>query len=248
MRSRANLAAAVIFDADDTLWSTEPLYDAARARAREAVSGAGLDGAAWDALQRGLDLSSFRSLGYSPERFPSSCAQAYEELCRDAQRLVDPAVLAAVRNAALGVFTAEAPLLTSARATLSRLVEDGWRLALLTKGDVVVQKRRLEQSGLRPFFERALIVAEKTPEVIAELAFCLGTKKSRTWMVGNSLRSDVLPALAAGLNAIWIDAHVWEHERSGPAERDPRAVVLSRLADVPAYVAAATRASKRLAG
>lgn len=237
--ARKNLA--VIFDGDDTLWSTEPLYDAARARARDAVSSSGHDGAAWEALQRRLDLENVATLGYSPKRFPLSCVQAYEQICRRQGQRCDAAVVAAVHEAAHAVFSTDAPLMASARATLSRLTRRGARLALLTKGDLTVQKRRLAHSGLAAFFDEVRIVTEKTPAALEELASCLGVAKSGTWVVGNSLRSDVLPALALGLRAIWIDAHVWEHERSAPDAHDPSIVTLTSLVDVPAYIAAPRR-------
>jgi phosphoglycolate phosphatase-like HAD superfamily hydrolase len=67
----------IVFDGDDTLWWTEPLYDEARQAARAIVEQGGLDGAAWDALQRQLDVENVARLGYTRNRFPTSCARLW---------------------------------------------------------------------------------------------------------------------------------------------------------------------------
>jgi putative hydrolase of the HAD superfamily len=105
---------AVIFDGDDTLWATEPLYDRARAEAREIVSRAGLDGARWEELERRLDVENVDAMGYSPDRFPTSCVQAYEQGCLATGARPDHEVAQLVRRAAASVFDADAPLVPGA--------------------------------------------------------------------------------------------------------------------------------------
>ena len=96
---------------------------------------------------------------------------------------------------------------------LAALGSRGLRLALLTKGDRALQKRRVAQSGLASYFDVIEIVDQKTPEAIAAVVDRLGVPRTATLSVGNSVRSDVLPSLAAGVQPVWIDAHVWEYER-----------------------------------
>ncbi|PYR76138.1 MAG: hypothetical protein DMF87_18855, partial [Acidobacteria bacterium] len=62
----------VVFDGDDTLWTTEPLYDEARQRARREVAAAGVDGAEWERLERATDVKNVTVMGFSVERFPTS--------------------------------------------------------------------------------------------------------------------------------------------------------------------------------
>src|SRR5689334_3199748 len=109
---------AVIFDGDDTLWETEKLYDQARQRARARVETAGLDGARWEELEREIDVRNVRVLGHSAERFPTSCAQAYEAICHEARRPPDAGVRDEVATAARAVFDADAALFPHAHATL----------------------------------------------------------------------------------------------------------------------------------
>jgi putative hydrolase of the HAD superfamily len=204
---------AIVFDGDDTLWRTEWLYDVARQRARQVVEAAGLDGAAWEKLERRIDVANAEQLGHQIERFPKSCLDAYEVLCETSGHPIDNAVRERVRAGAQAVFAHQAPLVAGARETLTALRNRGYRLALLTKGDPDVQLRRVRHSGLEQLFDVVEIVDEKTPEAITSVLDRLGVDPGEALSVGNSIRSDVLPALAAGVQAIWIDAHVWEYER-----------------------------------
>jgi putative hydrolase of the HAD superfamily len=230
LSSRAVLG--IVFDGDDTLWNTEGLYDDARASARRVVVEAGLDGENWERLERRIDVENVAAMGFSPERFPTSCVQAYEEACRGATRSPDPAVSRRVRQAARSVFDLDPPVVAHARETLKSLRAKGTRLALLTKGDLELQARRVERSGLSDLFDVIEVVREKSPEVIRAVVDRLGIDVESACMVGNSIRSDLLPALDAGLRAVWIKAHVWEYERALDHLVDTRVTAISGIADI----------------
>jgi putative hydrolase of the HAD superfamily len=236
--TRTQAPIGIVFDGDDTLWSTEMLYDEARSAAAEVVLKAGLDAGEWESLERRLDVENVSAFGHSVERFPTSCVQAYNELCQRARVTPDISVAQRVREAASTVFTRRAPLVAGAIETLSAFRARGHRLALLTKGDEGVQERRIEQSGLRPYFDLVRIVPDKSADVIKAVVTSLGVDTKSAWMVGNSVRSDVLPALDAGLRAVWIDAHVWEYERSHDHLVDHRVLTIRQLADLPEVIAA----------
>jgi putative hydrolase of the HAD superfamily len=226
----------VIFDGDDTLWSSEQLYDDARSEARRIVSQCGLDGGFWEERERVLDVQNVSRLKYSKQRFPSSCVQAYEEICRGVGRSVDERTVEEIGRTARSVFEKNPPLVAGVRETLCLLRSGGARLALLTKGDHDLQARRIEQSGLREFFHVIRIVPEKTPEIIREVVAALGVNSASAWMVGNSMRSDVVPALEAGLRAVRIPAHVWEHERSHDHLSPDGVITTPHLVDVPTLI------------
>lgn len=226
----------IVFDGDDTLWSTEQLYDDARSRARDVVTASGLDGAKWEEYERTIDVQNVSQFGYGIERFPASCVQAYEHLCQQTGRIADPDTAARVRKAARSVFECDPKLVSGARETLIFLRAQGARLALLTKGDKNVQLRRTERSGLSELFDVIRIVPEKSPNVIREIVADLGVSLDSAWMVGNSVRSDILPAIAAGLRAVWIDAHVWEYERAYDHFTPDGVIEASHLGDVPELI------------
>jgi len=147
-------------------------------------------------------------------------------------------VASRVRAAAGSVFDQDPAVKPGARRMLRDLRRQGYRLALLTKGDRGVQEKRVASSGIRDLFDVIHIVPDKTPAAIRAVMDELGTEPESTWMVGNSIRSDVMPALAAGLKAIWIDAHVWEHERAGGEVVDERVYVADTLEDILRVLAA----------
>lgn len=227
---------AVIFDGDDTLWSTEELYDDARSRARQIVATCGLDGARWEERERLIDVRNVASMGYRMDRFPTSCIQAYEEMCVDAGWVVDTTTTLRIRQVAYSVFDRDPTLVVGAAETLERLRAKGVRLALLTKGDHGVQTRRIDRSGLRDWFDIVRIVDEKSPEIIRALVAALEVDVRSAWMVGNSMRSDIFPALHAGLRAVRIPAHVWELERSHDHLAAAGVLVAQELADVASLI------------
>jgi putative hydrolase of the HAD superfamily len=96
----------------------------------------------------------------------------------------------------------------------------------------------MERSGLRDLFDIVQIVPEKSPEIIRDLVAALGVDVGSAWMVGNSIRSDVLPAIDAGLRVVWISAHVWEYEQAYDQVATQGVVTASHLADIPALIAA----------
>jgi putative hydrolase of the HAD superfamily len=225
----------VVFDGDDTLWLVEHLYDEARNDARRIVTSAGLDGVRWEELERQIDVENVARYGVSAARFPTSCVQAYEAAC--AENGIDPdrGISDAVRRAAQAVFERPAPVVPSATAVLTAL-QGSARLALLTKGEPWVQKRRIADSGLEPFFEQVVVCDSKGPDEFAMVLTQCGGDPAASWSVGNSIASDINPALSIGMSAIWIDAHVWEHERRDMNPRAGRLVVAASIHEVPAII------------
>jgi putative hydrolase of the HAD superfamily len=227
----------ILFDADDTLWITEPLYDDSRQLARGAVEASGLDGQRWEDLQRVIDVKNVTIFGLDPVRFPTSCRQAYIELCSQLNITANEQVASEIYTYAQHVFRQAAALVPGAADVLSELQGD-FRLILLTKGNVDVQQKRIEESGLRGFFDMVQIVHDKTAQVIARLLEEVHAVPSVCWMVGNSVASDINPALACGMKTIWVDAHVWEHEKREPVLESPNLIKISELTQVPQAIRA----------
>ncbi|HSS50952.1 MAG TPA: HAD hydrolase-like protein, partial [Thermoanaerobaculia bacterium] len=155
-----------------------------------------------------------------------------EEVCRQKGGAPDSLVAEWVRRAASSVFAYAPSVVSGARETLTLLRARGTRLGLLTKGDHQVQHHRIEQSGLSDLFDVIQIVHEKTPATIQDVVTSLGVEPGSAWMVGNSVRSDVLPAIKAGLKAVWINAHVWEYERTHDHLVDDRVITATSLTEL----------------
>src|SRR6266545_7821823 len=109
---------AIVFDGDDTLWRTEPLYDDARQQVRDLVEAAGFDGAEWEELERRLDVQNVLKLGHTLARFPTSCLEAYRQLGAKHGKSEDAILAESILAAARTAFERPAPLMPHARETL----------------------------------------------------------------------------------------------------------------------------------
>jgi putative hydrolase of the HAD superfamily len=206
-----------IFDGDDTLWFVEPLYDKARSQAGRLVAAAGLDPLTWEVVEREIDVRNVEILGVSPARFPTSCVEAYRQLAEQSDRHPDPSVEERIRGAAEQVFRWAATPADGIPGILDEL-RFHFTLVLLTKGDPVVQRKRVDDSGVASKFDEIRICPEKSERQFRDVLADHDAEPTSAWSIGNSLASDVNPALRIGMRAIWVDAHVWEYERR---ELDP---------------------------
>jgi putative hydrolase of the HAD superfamily len=111
-------------------------------------------------------------------------------------------------------------------------------LILLTKGEIAEQSGKVERSGLKEYFTAIEIVAEKDSATYREIAGKYALPPNSTWMVGNSPKSDINPALAAGLNAVFVPhdkTWVLEHEELAPAPASARLLVLEAFRELRNY-------------
>jgi putative hydrolase of the HAD superfamily len=109
------------------------------------------------------------------------------------------------------------------------------RLILVTKGALAEQSGKIERSGLKEYFETAEIVAEKNSAVYHSLVDKYEVARESTWMIGNSPKSDINPALAAGLHAVFIphgDTWILEHEEVNAAPPSQRLLIVGRFAEL----------------
>ena len=227
----------IVFDGDDTLWETEPLYDRARSAAAMLVAADGLDPARFEELQREIDIRNVERMGLSAGRFPTSSVHAYEALVNEDGAVFSERLAAQVYSTSCGVFDSPASLLPHAAEVLAAL-RPTHRLVLLTKGELEVQSKRVSDSGLVDSFDAVCIVDVKSPDAYGRVLGALAVDAGRSWSVGNSWPSDIEPAVSVGMQAIWIDAPVWGHERPqfGRALTNVRICVAQGLDAIPMIV------------
>lgn len=221
----------IVFDGDDTLWLVEALYDEARSLARAFVESLGVDGDRWETFERDIDVRNVEVLGLDPRRFPTSCVQAYEKLAGQSGT-VDEAAKDRIWKLANTVFDRPAPLVEGAEDVLRQL-QSQCPIVLLTRGHETVQRKRIEESGLSQYFDAIHIVPDKDAFVFRNVLNSAGALRERSWSIGNSLPSDIYPALEMGMGAIWVDAHVWEYERRKVEHVGGKLLVAESLLDVP---------------
>jgi putative hydrolase of the HAD superfamily len=223
----------IAFDADDTLWHNEYLYRKARTEFLHLFKG-GTDG---DLLGKYLDEVEIRNLewyGYGIKSFALSMLQAAAEYIGN--QLNGQQVMA-IFSVIDTMIQAEVLLLDHARWCLERL-HKLYPLLLITKGDLFEQERKIKRSGIQEFFTYFEVVGDKTQKSYQHLLTKYHCAPDNFLMVGNSLRSDILPVLQIGGYAVYVPyEQIWSHEEVDEA-------ILSRydydeikhLGDLPALV------------
>ncbi len=202
------------FDADDTLWHSENLYAATQEKFRSLLAGYGVTGPVDERLLQ-TEMRNLQYYGYGIKGFTLSLIETAVDLTdggiagNDIQQII---------GWARQMMTADIQLLDHARETVAGL-SASHDLMLITKGDLFDQESKIERSGLRPHFRHVEIVTDKTQAVYETLLAKYGIHPARFLMVGNSMRSDILPVLALGGRAVYIPYHItWVHEHAAPLD------------------------------
>ncbi len=225
-------------DGDDTLWHNERHYVEAREGFGRMIARSGValgQDELTEAINR-TELQNIRYYGYGVSSFVLS-------LIETAIRLTDGRVaggdIAELLDVAKSMLTSEVELFEGAREALEALSGD-YPLALITKGDLLHQRSKLERSGLARHFRHVEVVSHKTPDVYQGILSRLGVEANRFLMVGNSPRSDVIPVLDLGGSAVHMPAALsWAHEEEQvPSGLGSRCVVLRSLLELAGAVRA----------
>jgi putative hydrolase of the HAD superfamily len=215
-------------DADDTLWHSEDSFAAVEERFTELLAPyvpPGIDAAA---ALRATERAHLPISGYGVKSFTLAMVKA---AITASDGTVPAPVIGRLVDLGFGMLTETVRLLPDVPAVLADLSRDH-RLVLITKGDLVHQTRKVETSGLAHHFELVEVVLEKDPETYTRILHQLGVKAGRFCMVGNSVRSDILPVLSIGAHAVHIPYPLlWEHEH---VDHDEDLDELASIAELPA--------------
>lgn len=223
----------IAFDADDTLWHSEVLYTRAQEKLRKLLSIYGGDDGALERLYQ-TEMQNLAYYGYGIKGFTLSMIETAVSLTGgrlrggDVQQIVD---------FAKEMIRSPVQLLDHVPDVVAALAAS-YPLMVITKGDLVDQERKLAQSGLATHFTSVEVVTDKTEDVYRALLEKYQIDPQRFLMVGNSLRSDILPVVALGGRAVHIPYHVtWPYEEVTPRDEDlGRYVELEHFGLLPALV------------
>lgn len=218
-------------DGDDTLWRCQDGFDAAEVRLAELL-------APWAPaaeVDRALDAEYDASLALYGFGVKSWTLTALATALRLSGGALTGPVVREVLDLGRDLLAAPVEVLDGARAAVEALAETH-RVVLVTKGDLVDQRRKLAQSGLAGCFEHVEVVPDKQPRDYAELLAALSCDPEDFLMVGNSEVSDVTPVLQLGGWAVHVPYRTtWVRERRDPVD-SPRRRTVATLADVPALL------------
>jgi putative hydrolase of the HAD superfamily len=204
------LIAVVGIDADDTLWHSEGYFRRTERRFRELVERyVGPDVDVGRVLAE-VESRNMDRYGYGIKAFTLSMLEAAIEATDGSIGVEELELILAAGRSQLDH---PVELLDGVDETVTRLVDEGYRLAIVTKGDLYHQQHKIMASGLADRFERLEIVADKDPATYRRVVADLGIEPHEFAMVGNSVRSDVLPVLEIGGHAVHVPYHTtWDHE------------------------------------
>ena len=225
----------IAFDADDTLWHTESLYVEIQARFGQLLA----PYQPAEQIAAALHATEMRNLpcfGYGIKSFTLSMLESAIELS-GGQISADE--LKAVLKLGKRMLAAPVELLDQVETTVARLAQTH-PLMLITKGDLLDQESKIRRSGLARYFKYIEVVSDKTAESYAAILAKYQVSPARFVMVGNSLRSDILPVVALGGAAVYVPYHLtWAHEMAEPSPAEQaRYFELEHLGLLPAWVEA----------
>lgn len=226
MMTRQNL----IFDADDTLWENNIYYEEVRERFLTITDALGVSRPEVEARIDRTEQKNIELFGYGSENFIRSLRETYTFFAGDRNHL--ESTLRHIDSLGSTLYDFRIELLPRVAETLASLRERH-RFFLLTKGNSSEQTSKVKKSNLEELFEAVVVVPEKNVATYEQVAGDLALDKSITWMIGNSPRSDVNPALEAGLGAVYVPHAVTWHFEKVPVRTDhPRLIVVNQFADL----------------
>jgi putative hydrolase of the HAD superfamily len=219
----------LIIDADDTLWENNIYFERAFDEFADFLAHSTMGAPEVRAVLDEIEAANARVHGYGSVNFGRNLTQCYQRL---AERAIQPDDLGTIMRFAERILEQPIEMIDGVPETLAYLSQRH-ELTMFTKGHPEEQKLKIERSGLTGFFDHVAIVREKNMPAYQRLVEERCIDPARCWMIGNSPRSDVNPALEAGLNAVFVPhAHTWVLEKEDIRPGKGRLLVVERFPDL----------------
>jgi putative hydrolase of the HAD superfamily len=223
--------ANLLIDADDTLWENNIYFERAIANFVSFLNHHEFSPEQVRAVLNEVERENIVTHGYGLHSFTHSLIGTFERL---SPKPITPELHAQIVGFTHSIADHAIEFLPEVPETLEYL-SLRHRVILVTKGALAEQTGKVERSGLKKYFVATEIVSEKDATTYQRLVEKHGLTHSSTWMVGNSPKSDINPALAAGLHAVFVphgDTWILEHEELNPAPPQQKLLILGRFAEL----------------
>ncbi len=222
----------ICLDADDTLWHNMRFFDATEQSLFDLLRSFGDTKIARETLEA-CETRNLKLYGYGAKGFTLSMLETAVEL---GGSTIPAKMIRDILDAGRALLEHPVELLDGIEDTLEALSERG-RLVLVTKGDLLHQESKLAASGLGDRFAGIEIVSDKTAGTFRRVFERYDVEPTRCVMAGDSMRSDVVPALEAGAWAAFVpQALAWSHEDAPPPSDHPRFRQLASLRKLPNWI------------
>ncbi|WP_298260122.1 HAD family hydrolase [uncultured Litoreibacter sp.] len=229
----SHIITTIGFDADDTLWENEEFFRLTQDVFYDLLR----DYADPEHLADRLLQSERKNLGHYGFGVKGFVLSMIETAIEVTEQKVPASVIQTIIEAGQEMLRHPVNLLPHAREAVEVLGRD-FKLVLITKGDILDQERKLAQSGLGEMFDAVEIVADKTPQTYIRAFMRHGHGPDRAIMVGNSMKSDVVPAIEAGGWGVHVPAkYEWEMEQAEAPVGHPRFFQMTNLSELENLVA-----------
>jgi putative hydrolase of the HAD superfamily len=225
MTADANGAQTLLIDADDTLWENNVYFERAIANFISFLNHHEFSPEQVREVLNDVERECIITHGYGLHSFAHALVQTFERL---AVEPLTPALHETISGFAHTIAEHPVEILAGVPETLQYLGERH-HLIMLTKGAFAEQSGKVERSGLKEYFAAVEIVPEKNVATYESIVSKYGLVSDASWMVGNSPKSDINPALSAGLNAVFVphgDTWVLEHEELATVQPPSRLIVV----------------------
>jgi len=218
------------FDADDTLWHSEDGFHAGEQRVVQMLAPYVAEGVDVKAALTAVERKNLRAFGYGVKAFGLSAVEAAVTI---SEGRVPASVIGEIVEMIRAQLAEPVRLLPHVPEVLAH-VGRHYRMVLITKGDLIHQTAKVETSGLEHHFEHIEILLEKDPGTYDRILRRHGIAPDRFCMVGNSVRSDILPVMALGGTGVHVPYPLlWELEH---VEHDEHFAELSSIAELPGWL------------
>jgi putative hydrolase of the HAD superfamily len=222
----------LLIDCDDTLWENNIYFERTIADFIERLNHQHMSPQEVRLFLNEVERETIVERGYGSHSFAHSLVKCFERL---AQKPVTSELHEFIWGFAHRVSNSALEIIAGVPETLDYLNRRGHHLIVMTKGNITEQAGKVERSGLKEYFNAVEIVAEKNASAYKEIVAKYEFEPEITWMVGNSPKSDINPAMAAGINAVFVPhdmTWILEHESVNAVPDGVRLLQVEKFSDL----------------
>ncbi len=218
----------IAFDADDTLWVNETYFRDAENEFAKLLSGYETENKIHQELYK-KEIDNLKIYGYGVKGFVLSMVECALEL---SNYKTDQKIISRILKIGKEMLEQPIDLLDGVEEVLQKL-QGNYKLIVATKGDLLDQERKLDKSGILKYFHHTEVMSDKKQADYLKLIKHLDIDASELLMIGNSLKSDILPLIEIGASAIHIPFHTtWAHEEVSEKQKSDIYKTISKITDV----------------